>query len=118
MPDEPLRFPFDREGFRHTLVRREGDVCLVERRNLRVRPPSVHWEVVVLEHRPAETMRSGRAYPAREAYPSTGSWGERGWTFTERAMADARMAVLVSRVRQRAPRPPSPAVGHGGGSRA
>jgi hypothetical protein len=118
MAEEPLHFPFDRDGWRHVLVRREGDVCLVERTNLRVEPPSVHWEVIVVQHRPAETTRSGRSYPARESYPAAGKWGEQGWTFTERVQADAKMAAVTLRASRRATRAPHPARGHRGGSSA
>jgi hypothetical protein len=104
MAEEPLHFPFDRDDWRHVLVRREGDVCLVKRSHLRVEPPSVHWEVIVVQHRPAETTRSGRSYPARESYPAAGTWGEHGWTFTERVQADAKMAAVTLRASQGATR--------------
>jgi len=116
MAEEPLRFPFDRDDWRHVLLRRAGDACLVERTNLRT--GSVHWEVVILEHRLAETTRSGRAYPARENYPGPAAWGQYGWTFTERAMADARMALVTLRAGRGATRRPPPGLGHAGGSGA
>jgi hypothetical protein len=116
--EKPLRFPFDRDGWRYVLVRRDGDVCLVKRRNLRVPPYSVHWEVIVVQHRPAETTRSGRAYPARESYPGAAGWGEDGWTFTERAQADAKMAAVTLRASLRATRRAQPTRGQRGGSRA
>jgi hypothetical protein len=118
MAEEPLRFPFDRDDWRHVLVRREGDVCLVERSNLRVEPPSVHWEVIVVQHRPAETTRSGRSYPARESYPGPAAWGEAGWTFTERVQADAKMAAVTLRASQRATQAAQTTRGHRGGSSA
>lgn len=118
MAGAALAFPFARDGFRHELVRRDGDVCLVARTNLRVDPPSVHWEVIVVQHRPAETTPSGRAYPARESYPGPAAWGEQGWTFTERAMADARMALVTLRAGDAATPRPSPRGGHAGGVRA
>jgi len=113
--EEDLRFPFDRDGFRHVLVRRVGDICLVERMNLRVRPPSVHWEVVLLQHQPAQTLPSGKRYPARESYPSTEQWGEAGWTYTDPARADARMAELAEAFRDTATQASPLRVGHEGG---
>jgi hypothetical protein len=116
--EEPLRFPFDRDDFRHVLVRREGDVCLVERINLRVDPPSVHWEVILVQHRAAETSQRGREYPAREVYPNNEQWGDAGWTFTERSLADAKMAELTHHRGRHATAPPPLGVRHGGGSGA
>jgi len=118
MDEVRLSFPFARDDFWHVLVRREGDVCLVERTNLRVDPPSVHWEVIVVQHHRARTLPSGKHYPARESYPGDAHWGESGWTFTERAMADARMAELTQTYRHGAPRRPAARVGHAGGSGA
>jgi len=116
MAEEALRFPFDRDDWRHVLLRRAGDACLVERTNLRTE--SVHWEVIVVQHRAAETSQRGRAYPAREVYPNTEQWGEAGWSFTERSLADARMAALTQHRSRQATRRPPPRVGHAGGSGA
>jgi len=100
MPFEPLAFPFERDGFRHEFVEREGGVCLVRRLNLRITPtPSVHWEVVILQRRRAEVVPRGVAYPAREVYPGTEEWGEHGWTFLDVAAARAKMAELCARLR-------------------
>jgi hypothetical protein len=118
MAEEPLRFPFDRDDWRHVLVRREGDVCLVERSNLHAEPPSVHWEVILVQHRAAERSQRGRPYPAREVYPNSEQWGEAGWTFTTQAMADAKMAELTRHRGRQTPGPPPTRVGHGGGSSA
>jgi len=119
MAEVPLSFPFGRDDFWHVLVRREGDVCLVERTNLRVDPPSVHWEVIVVQHSRAwRDRKTGRDYPPSETYPPSSMWGEAGWTFTERAMADAKMADLCLMVGRTASRRPSPRVGHVGGSGA
>lgn len=116
MVEEGLRFPFDRDDWRHVLLRRAGDACLVERTNLGT--GSVHWEVIVVQHRAAEISQRGRAYPAREVYPNNEQWGEAGWTFTERSLADARMAALTQHRGGPATQPPPPRVGHRGGSGA
>lgn len=99
-----MRFPFTRDRFRHELLERDGDVCLVARTNTLT--GSVHWEVVVLQHRPAETSPSGRLYPARTTYPASSDWGAAGWTLTNVDQARARMAELcahVSRVATQTP---------------
>jgi hypothetical protein len=92
--EQPLVFPFERTGFRHVLLRRDGDVCLVERTNLRVKPPSVHWEVIVIQHKRERTLPNGEVVGASEGYPQDELWGEAGWTYTNRSQADARMADL------------------------
>jgi|SRR5215467_5807322 len=90
----PLAFPFERGGFRHELERREGEVCLVRRVNLET--GSLYWEVVRLK-RQVERAFAGRVYPARERYPTDAEWGSAGWTFTDDALARARMAELCKR---------------------
>jgi hypothetical protein len=94
MTDERrLVFPFHVGGFDHELLARDGDVCLVQR-------GPEHFEVVILQHRPAEVLL-GRAYPAREAYPGTSQWGEAGWSYagSERSatLARERFEQLVRR---------------------
>src|SRR5262245_55910621 len=91
--ERELEFPFERDRYRHELVLRHGDVCLVERENLLT--GSRHWEVVVVQHRPARTLPNGVRVEAGEAYPSSAQWGEAGWTYTRRLEADARMAILT-----------------------
>ena len=82
-----MTFPFTRDRYRHALLERAGDVCLVERTNLVVKPPSVHWEVVVLQHEGEKTIR-GRTLAAHLRYPSPEEWGTHGWTYTD--ITDAR----------------------------
>lgn len=93
LPEIPLAFPFTRDRFSHRLVSRDGDVCLVERTNLVTN--SIHWEVVVLAHRPADSWPDGRETPPREAYPASEDWGTHGWTFTTLPDAETRYAKVV-----------------------
>jgi hypothetical protein len=90
---ELCAFPFDRDRFRHELVRRTGRICLVERKNLLT--DSVHWEVVALRYdRPSE--RHGQSFPARWAYPSTQEWGRPvAYTYTKLKNAERRFQDLV-----------------------
>ena len=75
-----LAFSFTKNRYRHRLLERAGDCCLVERTNLET--GRLHWEVVCLQTRDAETSPSGRSYPAREVYPGSNEWGGHGWTYT------------------------------------
>jgi hypothetical protein len=78
MNENPLEFPFTRDGFEHQLVERQGDVCLVERKNKRT--GSIHYEVILVQHHPARTFPDGRTVPAREGYPADSQWGIAAWT--------------------------------------
>ena len=95
---ERLKFPFVRSGFRHVLVERQGDACLVRREPVGRGPGDEappHFEVVVLRHVGARTL-AGKALPAGEQYPSGSAWGELGWTYTSESEARTRM-VRISR---------------------
>ena len=85
-------FPFTRDRYRHELLERAGDVCLVERTNLVT--DSVHWEVVVLQREPEQTIK-GKVYPAHLRYPGNEEWGTYGWTFTDITNARQKWAALV-----------------------
>jgi hypothetical protein len=87
-------FPFDRDRFRHDLVRQTGRVCLVARTNLVT--GSLHWEVVVLRYQAATTWH-GCALPEQLRYPGTNSWGQDGWTYTTLADAEWRVTKTVTR---------------------
>jgi hypothetical protein len=88
---ERVAFPFTRDRFVHRLVARRGRGCLVERTNQVT--GSVHWEVVVLEERPAKAMPAGFV-PAHEAYPAPSAWGVSAWTYTTLADAQRRFGSL------------------------
>jgi len=91
-------FPFEKDRFRHALLERTGDVCLVERTNLVT--GSVHWEVVVLRHQPARTLPDGSWTPASERYPSGNDWGRFGWTYTDVREARQQWGSLCARPSQ------------------
>jgi hypothetical protein len=86
-------FPFDRDRFRHDLVRQTGRVCLVARTNLVT--GSLHWEVVVLQYEQARTWND-RAIPEHLRYPGNEQWGTAGWTYTAITEAEARFANTVT----------------------
>lgn len=93
MKTATLRFPFVKNGYRHDLLERTGNVCLVERTSRSI--GSVHWEVVVLHHAPARTWPDGRRQSAGECYPRTSWWGQSGWTYNVLHDARERFAALV-----------------------
>jgi hypothetical protein len=108
MAEEPLHFPFTAGGYVHTLLAREGRVCLVERGN------GAHYEIVVLQHRPASRAPSGALVPAHEGYPKTSEWGKCGWSYVQRVNAERWYRTICRRQRSRTrARVVSPSAGDG-----
>jgi hypothetical protein len=93
-----MTFPFTRDRYRHELLERAGDVCLVERTNQLT--DSVHWEVVVLRPDPARPGPGGTQLPAGERYPSGNDWGRFGWTYTTLPEARQKWAEVCAPRRQ------------------
>jgi len=108
MASEALRFPFTARGYLHTLLAREGRVCLVERGQ------GAHYEVVILRARPPARCPSGTLLPAREAYPSTSDWGEYGWSYVQRENAERWYRAVCRRERSRMRRKSPEAPAHPG----
>src|SRR6266446_8941598 len=54
----------------------------------------IEYEVVEVQILPAGEF-NGRQYPLRESFPSTSSWGESGWTFTNNSLRDPLTAALA-----------------------
>jgi len=77
----PLRFPFDRDEYRHVLLARAGLWCVVERTWIGDGKPHLpHYEVVRLQCVREKHWPDGRHTPAHEAYPSPAQWGREGWS--------------------------------------
>lgn len=102
---------FTKWGEEFVQLQREGRVALYSR----TKPGrAADFEVIIVQQYPAYEM-NGVAMPATEAFPSSNSWGEKGWTYTadDRAGADARFHALCVRfgtrksvpVRRRSPIP-------------
>ena len=88
----PLPDQFRNDGFDFRLLKRAGTVALLAK----VRPNGTpSYEVVVIQHRPAEVI-CGREYPAREAMPKSKDWGTSGWTYADREAADTRFNKLTN----------------------
>jgi hypothetical protein len=89
-----MDFPFTRDRFTHTLLQRDGAVCLVERTNHDT--GSVHWEVVRLHWERERVGPNGALFPAGERYPTGNDWGTDGWTYTSLADAEWRYRDLLA----------------------
>jgi hypothetical protein len=90
----PLTLPFTRGGYRHVLLVRTGQWCVVERTWIEDgRPHLPHYEIVHLRVRLA-TLWRGRLTPAHEAYPPAAAWGREGWSEPTLIHAHRRWAQL------------------------
>ena len=81
-------FPFQKNGWMHELVAREGLVCLVRRHKEGALP---HFEVIRLRQRSAHVfMRVGQeiSVPAMEVYPGDEDWGTYGFSFSHASHRD------------------------------
>ena len=83
---------FTRNGFRHHILHRNGDVLLVQRQHEDVSKP--HWEVVRLRVN-AERMLEGRLCEEGERYPGPEDWGIYGWTYSDLESAKAKFNSLT-----------------------
>jgi hypothetical protein len=94
----PIAFPFRRGGFQHTLLAREGAVCLVGRGPGSDPDGFAHYEIVVLRPRAAHVAPDGRIIPAAcEAYPSSSAWGQSGWSYVHWDKAEKWYRVICRR---------------------
>jgi len=91
MAEAPLRFPFERDEYRHVLLARVGMWCVIERTWIGDgRPHLPHYEIVRLRRVTARRWPGGRVTPAHEAYPPARAWGLEGWSEPTRVHARHR----------------------------
>ncbi len=99
---------FTHDGFTLHQFAREGMVAIYEKSRS---PGSVkRFELVVLQHRPAEII-CGKPYPARECYPNSKEWGQRGWTFLTLDSAQRGMQQHIQEASQASFSPPATVYG-------
>ena len=67
-------------------VWREADVAVYERSFKKDRPAH-EFELVIIRTHKACVMPSGAVIPAGESYPSSGQWGQYGWSLPVRERA-------------------------------
>ena len=85
---------FRAHGFDYKQHKRVGDVVLLEQSKAGL---SRTWfEVVIVQRHDGYSIAGNDVAPA-ECMPSTSQWGKRGFTFRDRAAAEARFDALVKR---------------------
>jgi len=89
----PLPDRFRRAGCNYRLLKREGDVALLEQSKPNWSKPA--YEVVIVQKHRAKTWPDGRVIEAREAMPPDEAWGEAGWTYSDLPPAEVKFETLI-----------------------
>ena len=89
----PLTDKFRRGGCDWRLLKRPGDVALLEQSKPNWSKPA--YAVVIVQRHKAKTWPDARVIEAREAMPPDEAWGELGWTYSDLWPADNRFNVVV-----------------------
>ena len=93
---KPIDLVIRKKGFCYTQVLREED-CAVYAQSYDGETPFAYEIIVIQSHNGREMF--GTHIPATEYYPSTDTWGVKGWTVSgypdNKAVAIARMHSLV-----------------------
>lgn len=76
---KPLALETSHSGYKLTQVHREGKLAIYAGQKINHSKPH-HWEVIRIRSGKAFTSPDGVAYPDREVYPKSESWGTDGWT--------------------------------------
>lgn len=86
---------FIKKGFRHTQMKREGDIAIYKRQM--VDNSSVtHYEVVVITKHNGTTIEGNYIEPG-ELYPSSSQWGDKGWTCHDLTRAEQKFIEVQKR---------------------
>lgn len=94
---KPLTVSFMRDGMLHRQIKRIGNVAIFE-----VGMSGLGYEVIKIRIAKPQKLPGGLIAPWREAYPSTGEFGTRGWCFMreQRAEAEAKFDLLVQQEKE------------------
>jgi hypothetical protein len=79
---------FTKRGFKHTLVKREGDVAIYKRCAVESLK-RFHYEVVIITRHDGISIEGNYIEPG-ELYPSGSQWGFMGWTCSTEEDAEKR----------------------------
>jgi hypothetical protein len=94
-PMIPLETEFYSRGFRHKLTRRVKFTAIYARFKRSDPERVVHYEVVTIT--PGKSYNiAGIDFPAKEQYPSSELWGQKGWTYRDEDQARAKFEELLA----------------------
>lgn len=88
---KPIKEKFMKDGYTHTLLKREKDIAIYEQRKNK---KNVHYEVIIINRHNGYTLGDVHIEPA-ETYPATSEWGIRGWTYIELTKAEEKFRSLL-----------------------
>jgi len=80
---------YARNGFKFTLVCRDGNVAIFEEFGSRD-----HYEVIIIQSHQGREI-AGKHFPPSEYPPSNEQWGTKGWTYKTLGAASAKFHQLV-----------------------
>lgn len=87
----PLAIKFKSDGFDFRQIHRSDDIAIYSKS----KGEFTGLEVVLVQKRAEHTWPNGSTTPAHEAMPGSESWGTKGWSYTDRTAALARMSALM-----------------------
>ena len=90
----PLATEWKKSGFQFRVIRREGDVVIVEKWRPET-PSMVSYEVAKIRIQEEHTWPTGQTTPRGERYPSSEEWGKYGFTCLTREHAQRRFNSMT-----------------------
>lgn len=97
---KPLETNFTLKGFRHTQLKREGDIAIFHKVAMEgpIHPKAFDagFEVAVISRHDGYEI-AGNHFPPAEIYPSNEQWGTRGWSFQDLMHAEIKFEDLLGR---------------------
>lgn len=91
-----LDVDFTSKGFHYRQLSRDGDVAVFGQKW--GENGSTAYETVIVQRHNGREI-AGTKIPPAEFYPSSGQWGIKGWTFTDRDQAFAKALALGQNVK-------------------
>jgi hypothetical protein len=91
----PLGAVIHKDKLELALVRRVGKVAIYRQHRPGGNPDHDAYEVILAQVR--NTNHKGETVDPYEGYPAAGSWGKKGWTFTDLAEAVQKLNELAQK---------------------
>lgn len=83
------------KGFILTQISRDGNIAVYSQVWTGCKNPSVAYEVIRVQSHNGREIQ-GKVYPPAEYYPSSESWGQKGWTYTDKDSALRKALELAA----------------------
>lgn len=96
---QPLPSTFRSDGYDFTLIKRTGNVALFSKHKRGHK--LTHHEVVIIQHKEAQSLPGGYDYPDREVMPVADNWGTLAWSPFDFTAAHRRFDQTVRELARR-----------------